>query len=1185
MSTQPVEIDFLLRDRASQALSNIGEETIQSGRDVDQLMSAISALEAQLEQLRDAPNIDLDQSENIESVRKLEAKIQELREQLANLSSMSEPEIPMPNEQAINHTKRSVNGLHYSIQQVAREMPALSVGIPFFFNAISNNLPILADEIKRARTEYLALKSAGEHAQPVWKQVLSSMFSWQTALTLGITLLVVYGKELVNWTRELFGAGKALQELEQAQKRSIEINRSAAEQVAKSRAGIVDSINEIRRLNGTKEDERRIIDKLNSQYGSTFGYMSTLSEWYNTLTHKAQEYTRAIFLQHKQQKLIEDNVKLEGDLEEMRRKDPEDLEGAMGMFRRVSMFIAQGQDPSFHARKTIDLVNAQNKIEKISELQEKIKKNNFQIQEISQEAARLRASYNPEETLKGSLKELDGRLALSRREYEIATTDGKRAEIQLRINRLMAERKRIEIKTPNAKRADQIKREEKDLAKAKIQARLDGEHLLIEATEKAYERQRKMAALDHKRKVEQINLTERDLLDKQAALRKKGVKIPLSSDLEIKLQADQDRINAELRYRKEISEINEKEAKDNKEKLEKQIKSYRTYQQERLKIEQDYQEALKALRLHGYDNPENAAEAARVRDEAYEALDRRIAEREVGFKALMSRVAKMGMQQIVSLLEEAKTALSIAEQRGDTGKEVAILRAKVTALQAELKAAQIEKELDEKDPIKRWDRALRSLTKIKGALSEAVQGLEGLDEASKASIKSALNVADGVISVIDGVKSLAMASITQLKALEKASIILTIAATAYNILSSLFSSGGEAERKQQEILQQVQLARIKYQQEYNKLLAEQMLLYKQGQSVFGVQEIKKAMEALKVQRQAMQEYQQALQGNAPSSIVEDDFENPEDYIRHARLYKEAMEQFQDGVQGLRSVRIVTGSVTTGWLWWKETKEVYSSLLEVYPKLINANNEIDKQSLKAIIANERMSQSDKARLEGLLASLEAAEKAKEQFDEYLKDTFGALGGNIVSAITNSVREGRDALELFAKDIGGVFEKLGEQLLYSLFFASAFKRLQDDMKKIFENENGLSEEAVVAKATGLLDEFFRSQKKNIHRGKTFAEEYRKKAAEMGYSVFDSHRDQSQNPRAGAFTTMTQDQASKLEGMFTAGQVHWSNIDAAITDLLARSNDWGALLGRIAKNTDYIELIYNAITLMRNEGIKVK
>ena len=65
------------------------------------------------------------------------------------------------------------NSLSFSVQQVARELPTLTMGVHMFFLALSNNIPILADNIQKARAEYAALVALGQKATPVWKQMLS----------------------------------------------------------------------------------------------------------------------------------------------------------------------------------------------------------------------------------------------------------------------------------------------------------------------------------------------------------------------------------------------------------------------------------------------------------------------------------------------------------------------------------------------------------------------------------------------------------------------------------------------------------------------------------------------------------------------------------------------------------------------------------------------------------------------------------------------------------------------------------------------------------------------------------------------------------------------------------------------------------------------------------------------------
>lgn len=135
-------------------------------------------------------------------------------------------------EQASGRFQRNVgnyssafNGLGMSIQQIARELPAATMGINMFFLAISNNLPTFFDEVQKARKEYAAyieeLKKGNTEVQkvaPVWKQIISGVFSLNTALVVGITLLTAYGKEIFNYLDGLINTKKVTNDLSDATK-------------------------------------------------------------------------------------------------------------------------------------------------------------------------------------------------------------------------------------------------------------------------------------------------------------------------------------------------------------------------------------------------------------------------------------------------------------------------------------------------------------------------------------------------------------------------------------------------------------------------------------------------------------------------------------------------------------------------------------------------------------------------------------------------------------------------------------------------------------------------------------------------------------------------------------------------------------------------------------------------------
>lgn len=111
----------------------------------------------------------------------------------------------------VGNYKSGFDGLQNSINQLTREFPAFTNSFQTGFMAISNNLPTFFDEIKKANTEIKTLREQGEQVPGLFSRLTSSMFSWGTALSAGVTLLTVYGKEIGNFIVDLFKQDKALE--------------------------------------------------------------------------------------------------------------------------------------------------------------------------------------------------------------------------------------------------------------------------------------------------------------------------------------------------------------------------------------------------------------------------------------------------------------------------------------------------------------------------------------------------------------------------------------------------------------------------------------------------------------------------------------------------------------------------------------------------------------------------------------------------------------------------------------------------------------------------------------------------------------------------------------------------------------------------------------------------------------
>lgn len=110
------------------------------------------------------------------------------------------------------------DGMGNAINQLTREFPAFSVSLQTGFLAISNNIPILVDQISRIRKENAALREEGLKGVPVWKQIAKSALSLNTLLSVGITLLTVYGKDIFEWGKNLLSSSNSAKAASEAQR-------------------------------------------------------------------------------------------------------------------------------------------------------------------------------------------------------------------------------------------------------------------------------------------------------------------------------------------------------------------------------------------------------------------------------------------------------------------------------------------------------------------------------------------------------------------------------------------------------------------------------------------------------------------------------------------------------------------------------------------------------------------------------------------------------------------------------------------------------------------------------------------------------------------------------------------------------------------------------------------------------
>lgn len=185
----------------SNLIRNHSAVIISTASSYNEMNAAVLALEKRLKNMPKDSFLGAEGQNTLRQIQTLKNELKSMDAQMGNY------------QRNVGNYASHWNGLNMSVQQVARELPSLAVGWNTFFLAISNNLPMVVDELKKARIEYQAMQEAGQKGIPVWKQLTKSILSWQTALVVGITLLSVYGKDIMNWVANLVRGEKATRNL------------------------------------------------------------------------------------------------------------------------------------------------------------------------------------------------------------------------------------------------------------------------------------------------------------------------------------------------------------------------------------------------------------------------------------------------------------------------------------------------------------------------------------------------------------------------------------------------------------------------------------------------------------------------------------------------------------------------------------------------------------------------------------------------------------------------------------------------------------------------------------------------------------------------------------------------------------------------------------------------------------
>lgn len=590
-----------------QALNNNAKLDNVAATSMNGLSQSLSRMRIAYRELTEEERNSPFGKELLASIQQADTKIKELDTTIGN------------HQRNVGNYGKQWNGLSMSIQQVGRELPSLAYGPKVFFSAISNNIPILADEIKRARTEYKLSKESGQSAIPVWKQVVSSLFSWQTVLTVGITLLTLYGDKVVDWVAGLFNAKNVMKPLVDIQQQLNDVQLK----------GVQNAQSEITKLellykatqNASKpiRERKKAVDELQKSYPDFFKNLSEeeiltgkAADAYARLTSSIIASARARAAQDKMtenaKKILENEAKI---TEEYAKRENAQLKLDKQIELRNK--IDREANPDMYAGQQMKVGAALGKVEEIDEGIAKLRREIYELNKSQNELAQNidvnDLIFNPNED-----------------SSKIGEEERKRRQEEA--EKLLKQQEQL---------SEQLAEE---LLSLHRQNQQDEINLMREGTEKKL----KQIDLDYQKQIDAIRKQEEEwskagngkLTDKQAQ------------------KISEAYTNAESMRDKDISDVTEGQLKAEQQALNDYLKEYGTFQQQKLAIAQEYAEKIRKAQEENGVNSAQVKLLEKQRDVAIQNKETEAIKANIDWVTVFGEFGSMFSDMIKPALDEAK---------------------------------------------------------------------------------------------------------------------------------------------------------------------------------------------------------------------------------------------------------------------------------------------------------------------------------------------------------------------------------------------------------------------------------------------------------------------------------------------------------------------------------------------------
>lgn len=164
-------------------------------------------------------------------------------------------------------------------------------------------------------------------------------------ISTGVGIAIVALTEAINYLMNSSDdAAKSVDKLSEAEQEAKMTHQQTAQQIASVRSEMMQNIAALKNFRGSKEQEKAMVQQMNTKYGEAMGYYSTVSQWYQTLTANSKAYCNQMI----NEITIRNLANQAADLQQQRYDYTHDKNGRTKKFsteKQIGLVKAQKGDP------------------------------------------------------------------------------------------------------------------------------------------------------------------------------------------------------------------------------------------------------------------------------------------------------------------------------------------------------------------------------------------------------------------------------------------------------------------------------------------------------------------------------------------------------------------------------------------------------------------------------------------------------------------------------------------------------------------------------------------------------------------------------------------------------------------------------------------------------------------------